>query len=140
MDNFSPGCGQKHCGACCGGSCSGCGGSCSGCGGTLQLTQGEIDLLFRFAQIPFLPVARQAGSEQPVCLEDGEAHKEELSRIISALSQKGLIRLDYDLPLSNFDYSEYRDFPLRGSMALTAAGQQAADQLEIQGIEDESDA
>ena len=85
-------------------------------------------------------MARQAGSEQPVCLENGEAHREELSRIISALSQKGLIRLDYDLPLSNFDYSEYRDFPLRGSMALTAAGQQAADQLEIQGIEDESDA
>ena len=126
LDKCSPGCGQKHCGAC--------------CGGTLQLTQGEIDLLFRFAQIPFLPVARQTGSEQPVCLEDGEAHREELSRIISALSQKGLIRLDYDLPLSNFDYSEYRDFPLRGSMALTAAGQQAADQLEIQGIEDESDA
>ena len=88
LDKTPLGCGQKHCGAC-------CGGSCSGCGGTLQLTQGEIDLLFRFAQIPFLPVARQAGSEQPVCLEDGEAHREELSRIISALSQKGLIRLDY---------------------------------------------
>ena len=133
LDNFSPGCGQKHCGAC-------CGGSCSGCGGTLQLTQGEIDLLFRFAQIPFLPVARRADSEQPVCLEEGEEKREELSRIISALSQKGLIRLDYDLPLSNFDYGEYRSFPLRGSMALTAAGQQAADQLEIQGIEEESDA
>lgn len=133
MDKCSPGCRQKHCGAC-------CGGSCSGCGGTLQLTQGEIDLLFRFAQIPFLPVARRADSEQPVCLEEGEEKREELSRIISALSQKGLIRLDYDLPFSNFDYGEYRAFPLRGSMALTAAGQQAADQLEIQGIEEESDA
>lgn len=133
LDKNSPGCGQKHCGAC-------CGGACSGCGGTLQLTQGEIDLLFRFAQIPFLPVARQAGSEQPVCLEEGEERWEELSPIISALSQKGLIRLDYDLPLSHFDYAEYLDFPLRGSMALTAAGQQAVDQLEIQGIEEESDA
>ena len=122
--------------------CSGCasGGGCSGCGGTLQLTQGEIDLLFRFAQIPFLPVARQAGSEQPVCMEEGAARWEELSPIISALSQKGLIRLDYDLPLSHFDYAEYRNFPLRGSMALTAAGQQAVDQLEIQGIEEESNA
>lgn len=133
MDKNSPGCGQKQCGAC-------CGGACSGCGGTLQLTQGEIDLLFRFAQIPFLPVARQAGSEQPACLEEGEERWEALSPIISALSQKGLIRLDYDLPLSHFDYAKYRGFPLRGSMALTAAGQQAVDQLEIQGIEEESDA
>ena len=132
MDKNSPGCGQKQCGAC-------CGGSCSGCGGTLQLTQGEIDLLFRFAQIPFLPVARQAGSEQPVCLEE-EAGGPETSEIIRALHQKGLIRLDYDLPLAHFDYAEYRDFPLRGSMALTAAGQQAVDQLEIQGIEEESHA
>ncbi len=82
MDKNSPGCGQKHCGAC-------CGGACSGCGGTLQLTQGEIDLLFRFAQIPFLPVARQAGSEQPVCLEEGEERWEELSPIIKRPFPKG---------------------------------------------------
>ena len=125
----TPGCGQKQCGAC-------CGGSCSGCGGTLLLTQREIDLLLCLAQIPFLPVARQAGSEQPVCLEAGEARWEELSPIISALSQKGLIRLDYDLPLSNFDYAAYQSCPVKGSMALTAAGQQAAEQLEIQGIEE----
>ena len=133
LDKCSPGCGQKHCGAC-------CGGSCSGCGGTLQLTQGEIDLLFCFAQIPFLPVALEEKSGQPVFLEEGEARAAQLSPIISALSQKGLIRLDYDLPLSNFDYRKYRAFPRCGSMALTAAGLQAVEQLEIQGIEEESDA
>ena len=133
MDKNSPGCGQKHCGACCGGACSGCGGTCH--------TGPLAGLAFRaLAEPRFLPVARQAVSEQPVCLEEGEERWEELSPIISALSQKGLIRLDYDLPLSHFDYAEYRDFPLRGSMALTAAGQQAVDQLEIQGIEEESDA
>lgn len=122
------GCGHDRCGAC-------CGGSCTGCGGTLLLTQREIDLLLCLAQIPFLPVARQAGSDLPVCLEE-EVGGPEASEIIRALQQKGLIRLDYDLPLSNFDYAAYQSCPVKGSMALTAAGQQAAEQLEIQGIEE----
>ena len=97
-------------------------------------------MLFCFAQIPFLPVALEEKSGQPVFLEEGDARAAQLSPIISALSQKGLIRLDYDLPLSNFDYGKYRAFPRCGSMALTAAGLQAVEQLEIQGIEEESNA
>ena len=97
-------------------------------------------MLFCFAQIPFLPVALEEKSGQPVFLEEGDARAAQLSPIISALSQKGLIRLDYDLPLSNFDYGKYRAFPRSGSMALTAAGLQAVEQLEIQGIEEESNA
>lgn len=120
-------CNSTGCGAC-------CGGSCGGCGGALLLTQGEIDLLLRFAQLAFLPVARRQDSETPVCLEDGPEAAEELSRLLTALEKKGLIRVDYDLPLSNFDYAGYGGYPRRGSAALTAAGQQVAEQLEIQGI------
>lgn len=111
----------------------GCGG-CGACCGGLRLSQAEIDLLLRLAQIPFLPVARQAGSGQPVCLE---AELSAPGEVLTALWQKGLLQLDYDLPLLNFDYRAYAAYPHRGSMALTARGQQVAEQLEIQGIEAE---
>jgi hypothetical protein len=102
----------------------------------LQLTQGELDLLRRFAQIPFLPVARRWDSETPVYLEEPEKSAEELSLVIAALQQKQLIRLDYDMPLAGFDYDAYRDYPAQGSMALTARGQHVIELLEIQGIEE----
>lgn len=123
----SAGCGGDHCGAC-------CGGACTGCGGTLWLTQGEIALLLQFAQIPFLPVARRRDSDEPLYLGDGEKTAEEMARVITGLHQKRLIRLDYDMPLSNFDYGAYGDCSAKGSMALTARGQQVVEQLEIQGI------
>lgn len=122
------GCDQTHCGAC-------CGGSCGGCGGELRLTQAELDILMRFAQIPFFPVARRADSDRPVCLEFDSYPADVLSGVLTALWDKRLIRLDYDLPLTNFDYGAYRDYPIQGSMALTAAGQGAVELLEIQGIE-----
>ena len=56
--------------------------------------------------------------------------------VLNALSMKGLIRLDYDQPLSNFDYAPYAAFPHHGSMALTARGQGVLDLLEIQGAEE----
>jgi hypothetical protein len=123
-------CGHDHCGACCSGGCPGC--------GSLELTQGELDLLWRFAEIPFLPVARRWDSETPIYLEDATRPPEELSLIIQVLQQKQLIRLDYDLPLSGFDYASYASYPAQGSMALTARGQQVIEQLEIQGILEES--
>lgn len=120
----------------CGGNCGNCtrAGNCGGCAGAgvLELTEGEIGLLGRFAQIPFWPVARRADSESPVCLEE-EGMRPEL---LSALALKGLIRLDFDLPLGNFDYSAYESCAHRGSMALTAAGQAVIELLDIQGAED----
>jgi hypothetical protein len=95
-----------------------------------------LDLLWRFAEIPFLPVARRWDSETPVYLEDNTRPAEELSQVIQALQLKQLIRLDYDLPLSGFDYAPYANYPAQGSMALTARGQQVIEQLEIQGIEE----
>ena len=128
MEHNSQQCGHNHCDTC-------CGGSCGGCGGALELTQREVDLLRLFAQIPFLPVARRQDSETPVFLENGAASGEEFGAVITALCRKQLIDLDYDLPLSNFDYADYARYPRKGSMALTARGQAVVALLEIQGIE-----
>ena len=124
-----------NCGGCtragnCGGS-AGCG-SCGGSAGVLELTEAEIGLLGRFAQIPFWPVARRADSESPVCLEEESMRPEWLS----SLAVKGLIRLDFDLPLKNFDYAAYGAYPHKGSMALTASGQNVIDLLDIQGADE----
>lgn len=121
-------CGHTHCGAC-------CGGSCGGCCGALELTGPELALLRRFAQLPFLPVARREEAGLPVCLEDGPEAAEASGAAILGLRQKQLIQLDYDIPLSNFTYSDYGQYPCRGSMALTARGQAVLDLLEIRGIE-----
>ena len=101
-------------------------------GGTLYMTEKEIDVLRRFGEIPFWPLARRADTETPICLEEEAMEGDSLS----ALAQKGLIRLDFDLPLDNFDYSAYAAYPHHGSMALTAAGQRAVELLEIRGIEE----
>lgn len=115
----------------CGGDCANCGG-CTTRAGVLELTEGEIVLLGKFAQVPFWPVARRADTETPVCLEGDDMRPE----YVSALALKGLIRLDFDLPLSGFDYGAYAEYPHKGSMALTAAGQNVIELLDVQGAED----
>ena len=109
----------------CGGNCSGC----SGCAGTLELTKAELGVLEELAEIPFLPVAREMGEETPV--RPGE-ESEEMSLALLCLEKKGLISLDYDQPLKGCDYGAY---PIRGSFALTARGQQVLELLEIQGAD-----
>lgn len=118
-------------------SCNECGncGSCGGCSGVaLYLTPEEIELLRLFAQTPFLPAAAKTGPDGPVFLETGLPPRDARSAL-RGLAKKGLIRIDYDIPLSNFDYQAYEGYPLRGSMALTARGQTVAELMEIQGIE-----
>jgi hypothetical protein len=70
-----------------------------------------------------------------VYLEDQTRSAEEYGLIVSCLFQKRLIRLDYDLPLVNFDYGAYAPYPHKGSMALTHLGQRVLELLDIQGIE-----
>lgn len=118
-------------------SCDECGkcDSCGGCTGTaLYLTPEEIELLRLFAQTPFLPAAAKNGPDGPVFLET-ELPLREARSALRGLSKKGLIRIDYDIPLSNFDYQAYEEYPLHGSMALTARGQTVTELMEIQGIE-----
>ena len=121
---------MSKCGSCCG-NCGGCG----GCGGAMELTAGEIQMLLRLGQIPFLPVARKMGDDIPVYLEDNDETMEAYSLILQCLEKRGLISIDYDMPLAGFDDSAYAAYPIRGSFALTARGQQVVELLEYQGVE-----
>lgn len=116
-------CGKSHCGACCGGICQ---------GGSLQLSREEAKLLAKFAELPFLPVTCRADDRSPIFL-DQEYTQTAISTTITGLWQKRLIRVDYDIPILNFDYADYGPYAIHGSMALTAAGQDVLDFLEIQG-------
>ena len=127
-------CGENSCSSGCCGSCGSCGES--GGGRELWVTPGEVELLERFAQLAFLPVARRWDSEDPVYLEDGAEKAPLNGDLLKAMRFKGLITIDYDMPLAGFDYSAYEGYPCRGSMALTAEGQRAIELLEIQGAEE----
>ncbi len=109
--------------------CEACEGCCGGCG-ALVLAPAEVEMLKMLAQIPFLPVARWADSPAPIYL--GEEGPEESSLVLECLEKRGLISIDFDQPLSGFAYGDY---PVRGSFALTARGQQVLDLLEIQGAD-----
>lgn len=138
------------------GSCGGCGG-CGGCSTSSPLTDEERELLLELAQTPFLPLVQFARRESyfapleplepsPVYLRSGDedtAEVEMLSLALRRLASRGYVTLDYDIPLSGYDYVLYQTsalcrrlaqlhpgytiLPRRGSMALTAAGQDAAD-------------
>ena len=117
--------------------CSGCSGNCGSCGGcaaTLVLSRDEVDMLLTFGQIPFLPVARKASDTVPVYLEEADR---DYSLILTLLENKVLIDIDYHAPLTGFDYSAYKAYPLHGSMALTARGQGVLDTLDLQGMEED---
>ena len=115
--------------------CGGCGGSCGGCGLTLSMTREELDFLARLGQIPFLPVGRTLSDPTPIYLEEGEEKREFYSLLLACLEKKGLISLDYDLPLRGYDEDWYRMLPIRGSMALTARGQRVLELVQYQGVE-----
>ena len=88
------------------------------------------------AQIPFLPVARALGEDTPVYEDGGDS--DENAVLLRCLEKKDLISLDYDLPLKNYAERWYVSRPIRGSMALTARGQQVLELLEYQGSQEES--
>jgi hypothetical protein len=107
--------------------------SCGGCGKDLTMTPQEIQVLYKFAQFPFLPVARRIDDTSPVFLEDNDYAPEQYSLILGLLERKGLITIDFDIPLKNTDISIYASYPIVGSMALTARGQQVLELLDLQG-------
>ena len=112
----------------CNGNCA----SCGGCARELTLSRQELDFLMKFAQIPFLPVARKMGDLEPVYLEADAP--ENAGLILQCLEKKGLISLDYDMPLKGFDDSAYEAYPIRGSMALTERGHLVLELIERQGV------
>ena len=108
--------------------CSGNCASCSGCARELVLTEAEVAFLEELAQIPFLPVARHMGEDKPAFPEKDTP---EMTLLLQCLEKKGLISLDYDLPIRGCDYGSY---PIRGSLALTQRGQSVLELLQIQGL------
>ena len=124
--------------ASCSGNCGSCGNcaSCGGCGASLVLTQAELRLLESLSQIPFQPIARRADEYSPIYLEDSFLPASTWAQVLLTMEKKGLITLDFDRAISGFDYGAYEGYPLRGSMALTARGQNVLDMLRFQGIEE----
>ena len=114
--------------------CENCSGGCGGCARELTLTQGEVEMLQKLSQIPFLPIARKIDDAAPIYLEDEDHSQEEYSLILQLLEKKNLISLDFDRPLKN--YTPSPSSPIHGSMALTMRGQQVLDLLELQGIQE----
>lgn len=151
--------GKRHC-------CGKCGGHC-GCH-SLALTEREQAFIRCLKQLPFLPVAQfilhstksehlEAVALAPVYILDAEdtiEHIKETGALLRELEEKGLITLDYEVPLQDFDYQVYyesavyqsflqtvteakkkTDFLYNigimelGSMALTQYGYEIADQL-----------
>ena len=114
-------------------SCGGCAGVCGGCRSrVLLLTEPELRLLRQLGELAFLPAACTRTDATPVYL-DGSGNRAATSAAILALQLQRLISVDFALPLKGFDYAGYEAWPIRGSMALTAAGQEALDSLDIQG-------
>lgn len=114
----------------CNGNCNACG----GCAGTLELTEGELQLLQSLGQYSFLPVARRADDMIPVYLEETAYTKEEYSLILQCLEKKGLVSIDYRVPLAGADMSAYKGYPVHGSFALTGRGYAVLELLETQGL------
>ena len=125
MSDFE--CNHNHCGRCCGASCPE---SCSGCSPVISLTEDEVRLLDEFAQFSFLPVASNSDGK-PVYIKDDPDDQSDHSEIIIALQTKRLISIDYDLPLSNYDYRSYTGCSNFGSMALTELGQEVVNQIDV---------
>ena len=98
----------------------------------VSLPDGEIEMLLDLAQYSFLPVgSNDCGT--PVYRECSDRSETDYTAIILGLQKNGLIRMDYDIPFSNYDYRLYSDCSHFGSIALTRHGQGVADQVEIQG-------
>lgn len=119
--------------SCSAGCCGDCG-SCGGCAKALVLTQPELDMLTALGQFSFLPVARKVDNMTPVYLEDTRYTPEEYSQILQLLETKQLIDIDYGKPLVGADMTAYKDYPVHGSIALTARGQTVLDTIDMQGI------
>lgn len=120
------GCGHDH-------GHEGCGCGC-GCHGhavpdELTITRAEGELLSRFSQTPFMPLARfvmrstredelEAVGMPAVYLEVADAPMEQVratAQSLERMEKLGLITLDYDIPLREYDYGAYESSALYAS-------------------------
>lgn len=139
--------------------------SCSHCGGCgkhsapAPLSDMEKSLLDLLAQNPFLPLCRlllrSHDNEElsfvmsaPVYLPYPDTTTEEVrsyGAALLSLQRRGYLTIDYDIPISGFDYDSWKDYDYyrsfvfsveapgvepvmeNGSTALTLSGQEALD-------------
>lgn len=149
----------------------GCSGSC--CGGQeshiIEITPTEHAFLLTLAQYHYVPLSQflltstksdhfELIALAPVYIVDGTesiAEVRERGAVLCSLEEKGLITLDYDYPLENYDYDLYHNSAAyqeleelvregtqregylfdgarleTGSIALTSLGQIAIDELD----------
>lgn len=98
------------------------------------MTPAEIAILKRLAEFPFLPLVKKYHTgDQFMPVPDFISPEYKMALL--ALSSKGLISMDADFPLSNFDYAEYSKEYECGSIALTGRGQAVIDIIEVQGMD-----
>ena len=114
--------------------CGSCG-NCEKCNNCLTLNEAELYLLQKLGEIPFLPVVRRADTTDPIYLEDQVYSVEEYSIALQSLERKGLITLDYDIPIKGFHSQQYSSYPIIGSFALSARGQHVLEILDLQGFQ-----
>lgn len=145
---------------------------------TVEITLGECDFLVYLKQRQFLPLAQymlgttksshlQNIALSPVHLTTGKETVQEvkdMGEMLTELEQMGLIDLDYEEPLQNYDYAMYHDsvsfhalkelvresekkedfvFDIAsiqtGSIALTSNGALVAEQILVNRLEDQMD-
>lgn len=165
-----------HCGGGCCGSKEEDASSGGGCCFTkknapLELSKEELTFLLELSQVAYLPLAQfvMTNSENDAIgfiampavylktPEDSLEAVKERSKTLRALEQKGLISLDYEVPLEGYDYKEYLESATYayfeetvnqgkeqpdficdtaeidlGSMALTALGIRAVDSIHVE--------
>lgn len=80
---------------------------------------------------PFLPLVQDRDSGTVTLLETGLSG-ETARRGLSLLLRRGLVAIDNQAPLENYDYSPYQHH-LLGSVGLTLLGQETLDDLEYGG-------
>ena len=107
----------------CSKNCSGC----TGCSGPMELTELEVRLLSLLGQLAFLPIARKAADEYPICMELPDYSPKDTGLALACLEKRGLVDLSYDAPLKGADMTAYNGYPVHGSAGLTQRGQEAAD-------------
>ena len=103
-------------------------------GGIEGLTQAETDMLRLISRFGCLPVARfslrsskdsslDMTAMEPVTIDiqdDGADTVRARGDVLLSLEDKGLISLDYDIPVSGYDYAGYRDSLLFGQLEQAA--------------------
>ncbi len=136
---------------------------------SLKINNKEIAFLMKLVQCSYLPVSRfimSSSNEKeawfvalaPVyimAVDDSMETVKEIKMVLSELENKGLISLDYDIPLQDYDYTEYTKSALfsyfkdtvnegkknpsflfdtaeieLGSIALTELGERVAENME----------